>query len=137
VGDSPFDQADRLAPKYGRRKADYMVRLMLRNYTRLAYIDTGVADQDRYRERARATAERFGLRFEEIEGSPSLVEKLLFGPWDGECVVVEQAGVVRYEDFTADQGPAVAAGGRDSRGLSMPNSTALVSQTTPEMPDVR
>jgi hypothetical protein len=108
VGDSPFDQADRLAPKYGRRKADYMVRLMLRNYTRLAYIDTGAAEQDRYRERARATAERFGLRFEEIEGSPSLVEKLLFGPWDGDCVVVERGGVVRYEDFApaAETAPA-------------------------------
>jgi hypothetical protein len=108
VGDSPFDQADRLAVKYGREKADYMVRLMLRNYTRLAFIDTGTSDLERYRERARATAERFGLRFEEIAGSPSLVKKLLFGPWDGECVVVERGGTVRYEDFIA-AAPAAAA----------------------------
>jgi hypothetical protein len=109
VGDSPFDQADRLAVKYGREKADFMVRLMLRNYTRLAFINTGASDLERYRERARATAERFELRFDEIEGSPSLVEKLLFGPWDEECVVVERGGVVRYEDFTATAKAAGAA----------------------------
>jgi uncharacterized protein (DUF1330 family) len=76
-----------------------MVRLMLRNYTRLALIDTGAKEMERYRERARAAAERFGLRFEEIEGSPSLVEKLLFGPWDEECLVVPKGEVVRYEEF--------------------------------------
>jgi hypothetical protein len=108
VGDSPFDQADRLASKYGARKADWMVRLMLRNYKRLAFIDTGARDIERYRERAKATAERFGLRFEEIEGAPTLVDKLLFGPWDDECVVVEQGGTVTFDQFTGGLGAAPA-----------------------------
>ena len=124
VGDSPFDQADRLAVKYGREKADYMVRLMLHNYTRLAFIDTGATDLERYRDRARATAERFGLRFEEIEGSPSLVEKLLFGPWDGECVVVERGGIVRYEDFN----PAADAA---AVGSPVPAATEKTSAARP------
>ena len=111
VGDSPFDQADRLAPKCGRTKADWMVRQMLRNYTRLAFIDTGVRDIERYRERAAATAERFGLRFEEIKGSPSLVRKLLFGPWDRECVVVPHGGVIRFEDFVPGVGVPGQPGG--------------------------
>jgi Protein of unknown function (DUF1638) len=102
VGDSPFDEEARLAAKYGPEKANRIIRLMLRNYKRLAFIDTGIADIDRYRERARATADRFDLRFEEIEGSPSLVEKLLYGPWDEECVVVERGDVVRYEAFVRD-----------------------------------
>ncbi len=55
VGDSPFDEVDRLAARYGAPKAFRMVRLMLRNYTRLAFIDTGAHDRDRYRERARAS----------------------------------------------------------------------------------
>jgi hypothetical protein len=99
VGDSPFDEVDRLAEKYGREKAERMIGLMLRNYTRLALIDTGVQDADRYREYSRAAAARFGLRFEEIPGSPSLVEKLLTGPWDEDFVVVEQGDQVRYESF--------------------------------------
>jgi hypothetical protein len=117
VGDSPFDQADRLAVKYGRRKADWMVRLMLRNYTRLVFIDTGARDIERYRERARATAERFGLRFEEIEGAPSLVEKLLFGPWDSECVVVPKGGLATFDQFMELPGAVPA----------VPNSVALAS----------
>jgi Protein of unknown function (DUF1638) len=102
VGDSPFDEESRLAERYGAEKANRIIRLMLRNYRRLAFIDTGVQDIERYRAQAMATAERFDLRFEEIEGSPSLVEKLLFGPWDSECVVVERGDTVRYEAFVKD-----------------------------------
>jgi hypothetical protein len=99
VGDSPFDEVDRLAATYGEAKATRMIRLMLRNYTRLALINTGIRDAERYRAYARAAAERFGLRFEEIAGSPSLVEKLLHGPWDDDFVVVEHGGVIGYEAF--------------------------------------
>jgi hypothetical protein len=106
VGDSPFDEVDRLAQKYGREKATRMIGLMLRNYTRLALIDTGGQDLDRYREYAKAAAERFGLRFEEIPGSPTLVEKLLAGPWDDDFVIVERGGEVRYESFMRGR-PAV------------------------------
>jgi hypothetical protein len=102
VGDSPFDERDRLAERYGPEKADRIIRLMLRNYERLAFIDTGVTDIERYRARALATAERFDLRFEEIPGSPTLVEKLLFGPWDDEIVVVERGETIRYEQFVRD-----------------------------------
>jgi hypothetical protein len=99
VGDSPFDEADRLAEKYGQETANEIIAMMLHNYTRLAFIDTGVRDLDRYREKARAMAERYGLRFEEIPGSPALVDDLLSGAWDRDCVVVERDEVVRYESF--------------------------------------
>lgn len=107
VGDSPFDEERRLAARYGEGTAARMVGLMLRNYTRLALINTGAQDIDRYREYARRSAERFGLRFEEIPGAPSLVEKLLFGPWDEECVVVPPGGTVALEDFM-ELGPGMA-----------------------------
>jgi hypothetical protein len=102
AGDGPFGEDERLIARYGREKAHWLVAQMLRHYTRLAFIDTGAADLDRYRELARAAADRFGLRYEEITGSPSLVEKLLAGPWDRECVVVEPGGTVRIEDFERD-----------------------------------
>jgi hypothetical protein len=109
VGDSPFQEEQRLAARYGAARAERMVGLMLRNYTRLALINTGVADIDRYREIARTAAERFGLRFEEIPGAPSLVEKLLFGPWDQECVVVPPGGHVVLEDFMTPVVPSLNA----------------------------
>ena len=71
------------------------MRLMLKNYTPVAFIDTGAYELEHYREYAKENAERFDLRYEEIEGKPGLVEKLLYGPWDEECVVVEPGGTVR------------------------------------------
>jgi hypothetical protein len=99
VGDTPFEEHKLLIEKYGEQKAERMTRLMLKNYKRLAFIDTGVYEIERYRDYARKTAEKFELRFEEIDGSPDLVKKMVFGPWDGEFVVVSPGETVSYQDF--------------------------------------
>lgn len=99
VGDTPFEEHKLLIEKFGREKAERMTRLMLKNYKRLAFINTGVYEIERYRAYARKTAEKFDLRFEEIEGSPELVEKMVFGPWDDEFVVVSRGETVTYQDF--------------------------------------
>jgi hypothetical protein len=99
VGDTPFEEHKLLIEKYGQEKAERMTRLMLKNYKRLAFIDTGVYEIERYRDYARKTAEKFNLRFEEIDGSPALVKKMVFGPWDEEFMVVEPGQTVQYTDF--------------------------------------
>ncbi|HEX6035638.1 MAG TPA: DUF1638 domain-containing protein [Anaerolineales bacterium] len=99
VGDSPFSEYERLVEKYGETKAERMVQLMLKNYTRLGFIDTGQYEIDRYRSYARKTADKFNLRFEEIEGSPALVKKMVFGPWDDEILVLEPGQTIQYTDF--------------------------------------
>ena len=99
VGDTPFQEYHRLVEKYGETKAKYMIKLMLKNYTRLGFINTGQYEIERYREYARRTAEQFGLRFEEIDGSAALVKKLVFGPWDAEFLVVAPGETVQYTDF--------------------------------------
>jgi hypothetical protein len=99
VGDTPFQEYHRLAEKYGEAKAKYMIQLMLKNYTRLGFINTGQYEIERYREYARRTAEQFNLRFEEIDGSPALVKKMVFGPWDDEFLVVAPGETVQYTDF--------------------------------------
>jgi len=100
VGDSPFSEYQRLVEKFGEAKAERMTRLMLKNYTRLGFINTGQYEIERYREYAQRTAEKFSLRFEELEGSPALVKKLVFGPWDDEFLVVEPGQTIQYVDFT-------------------------------------
>ena len=99
VGDTPFQEYQRLAKKYGEAKAERMIRLMLKNYTRLGFINTGQYEIDRYRSYARRTAEQFNLRFEEINGSPAFVRKMVFGPWDDEFLVVEPGQTIQYTDF--------------------------------------
>lgn len=99
VADTPFEEYQRLVKKYGEAKAERMTRLMLRNYTRLGFINTGEYEIERYRAYARQTAERFGLHFEEIQGSSALIRKMISGPWDEEFIVVPPGQSVRFEDF--------------------------------------
>jgi hypothetical protein len=109
VGDTPFEDYDRLEAKYGPRKAEWVIREMIKHYTRLALIDTGrQADLDRYREQARCLAERWNLRFEEIRGSDALVRQMLYGPWDERFVVVPPGESIRYEQFCTSTAPTTA-----------------------------
>ncbi len=100
VGDTPFTEYERMVQQYGRERADRFIRLMLAHYTRLALINTGQYELEKYREYARRTAERFGLRYDEIPGSTALIRKMLYGPWTSdEFVVVPPGAMVCYEDF--------------------------------------
>jgi hypothetical protein len=105
VGDTPFQEYKRLSEKYDQAKAKRMIELMLKNYTRLGFINTGQYEIDRYRDYARKTAEQFNLRFEEINGSPALVKKMVFGPWDDEFLVVEPGQTIQYTDFVHSHKP--------------------------------
>ena len=102
VGDTPFDEHNLLIEKFGEAKAERMTKLMLKHYKRLAFINTGQYEIERYQDYSRQTAQKFGLRYEEIKGSPALVEKMIFGPWDEEFVVVPPGGIISYQDFARD-----------------------------------
>jgi hypothetical protein len=100
VNDTPLEEHKRLAERYGAERADRMMRLMLKNYTRIAYIDTGHEGQEKYRAYARRAAAQFSLKYEEIPGSSDLVRQMIAGPWDEETFVVKQPGErVVYADF--------------------------------------
>jgi hypothetical protein len=99
VGDSPFSEHEKLVAKYGEAKAMRMMKLTLKNYTRLAFINTGDYNLESYRDYARRTSEKFALRYEEIDGSPALVKKMIAGPWDDEFVVVSPGETITYEMF--------------------------------------
>ena len=124
VGDTPFDEYESLAARYGPAKAEWVIREMIKHYTRLALIATGGAadkmdpdgdDMEGYREKVRAMAERWGLRFEEIPGSDALVRKMLFGPWDDEFVVVPPGESIRYEHFFPPEPERVAHANEEGR----------------------
>lgn len=99
VSDTPFEEYERMLKQYGQERADRIMGIMLKNYTRLAYIDTGQKDQERYREYASRTAEKFSLAYEEIIGSDALIRKLIYGPWDDEVLVARPGHVLEYMDF--------------------------------------
>jgi len=99
VGDTPFEEHQQLVERFGEEKARRMTSLMLKNYRRLAFINTGQYEIERFREYARRTAQAFNLNFEEIDGSAALVQKMVSGPWDGEFVIVAPGETVKYTDF--------------------------------------
>ncbi len=99
VGDSPFSEYDRMVQRDGRARAERIIKIMLANYKRLALINTGQYELEHYREYSQRMAERFGLRYEEIEGSNALVKKMIYGPWDDEFVVVPPGEAIRFEHF--------------------------------------
>ncbi len=100
AGDGPFEDYERVLQRHGRARADRVIKLMLANYTRLALINTGQYELEKYREYGRRTAERFGLRYEEIEGATALVERMLKGPWTpDEFIVAPPGGIIQMEQF--------------------------------------
>ncbi len=105
VNDTPLAEHARLVERYGPRQADRMIRLLLKNYTRIALINTGQYEQQHYREVARLMADRFGLRYEEIPGSTALIKKMIYGPWDGDFVVARPGATIGYADFVAPGAP--------------------------------
>ncbi|MFN2136056.1 MAG: DUF1638 domain-containing protein [Candidatus Promineifilaceae bacterium] len=99
VSDTLLDEYNRTLEKYGPERADRIMRIMLQNYKRLVYIDTGTANQGYYRDYARQVAEKFDLRFEELPGSNDLIYRTLYGPWGDDFVVVPPGRTIKYTDF--------------------------------------
>ncbi len=99
VSDTLLDEYERMAERYGVAKAERIMGLMLKNYTRMVYIDTGHQDQGQYQDYARMVADKFQLRYEEIEGADTIVRKLIQGPWDDDFVVAEPGQTIAFTDF--------------------------------------
>lgn len=99
VGETPFSEHERAVQKFGQARAERIFKIMMANYKRLALINTGAYDIDRYRDYAHRTAERFNLRYEEIEGSDALVSKLLAGDWNDEFIVLPPGETFKLEQF--------------------------------------
>ena len=99
VGDNLFEEHKRMVEKIGEERTQRITQLMLKNYKRLGFINTGQYEIERYRTYARNIAKEFGLRFEEIKGSPALVKKMIHGPWDEEFLIVSPGQTIRYQDF--------------------------------------
>src|SRR5208337_876151 len=125
VGESPFSEHEKTVQRYGPEKAERIYRIMLKNYTRLALINTGHYDLERYRDYARRTAERFSLRYEEIEGSTELVTKMVNGPWGSDFVTVPPGSAIELSHFFS---PVCNPPGIDSKRLEKSRGKSSVTR---------
>ncbi len=85
--------------RHGKRRADIIKELMLKNYSRLAFINLGYRNAERYRKFSRQAADELGLSFEEIEGTTRLLRRLVNGPWNDDFVVAAPGQTIKLEDF--------------------------------------
>ena len=91
----PYEE---MVEKYGEDNAKYLQEALgglgsyRENYTRMAYIDTGLGPKEELIEETRRQAESNGWRLEVLEGSRSLVKRMLWGEWDESDFLVIQPG---------------------------------------------
>jgi hypothetical protein len=91
--------------KYGAENAEYLMEVLgdrLKNYRKLAYIDTGFGDFHTYREITRRQALQQGWEYEEIKGSVDLLLRLLNGAWDPNDFLVVPAGKTIQPAYTEE-----------------------------------
>jgi hypothetical protein len=102
AGNTPFEEHNKLIERYGLKKADMITSKILKNYTRLALINTGHYEIENYRQKAKNYANRFKLRYEEISGSLFLIQKMINGPWDNDFIIADPGRAITFVDFRPD-----------------------------------
>ncbi len=86
---------DEYVEKYGEGNAQYLMEILndhLKNYTRLAYIDTGLPNMDDHKQAAKEWAEQQGWEYTLIDGKMALIKRLMDGDWGDEDFLVVPPG---------------------------------------------
>ncbi|HPD16738.1 MAG TPA: DUF1638 domain-containing protein [Planctomycetota bacterium] len=115
-----------LAAKYGDENAQAIVEFLnswQKNYKRAAFIDTGSAGRARYAAHARAMAQEFGWRYEELPGNLGLLEKLLTAEaTTDEVLVVPPSHVTAFDAAEGALKAVPLATARRDGGAGRPRS---------------
>ena len=99
AGITLLDELKRMEERYGKTRAERVMKRMIQHYKRLAFIDMGYQDQEQYRQFSLRAADKLNLYYQEIKGAPELLGKICNGPWDDEFVVAPPGHTVLLEDF--------------------------------------
>ena len=99
AGITLVDELKKMEERYGKKRAERLMNRMLQHYKRLAFIDMGYQDQERYRQFSQRAAREFNLTYQEIKGTSELLRKICNGPWNDEFVVAPPGHTICLEDF--------------------------------------
>ncbi len=91
--------------KYGDDNAQYLMEVeqtWIKEYNWATYVDWGVADSDEYKNYTKRCAEFLHWNYDELKGSPVLMQKLVDGNWDDGEFLVVKPGQKIGEDLTND-----------------------------------
>jgi hypothetical protein len=79
--------------------AEWCMREELKQYTRVALVDTGLIPLEPSRPRAQANAAFFGLAYEELQGSPHLLKALFSGEPESHFFVLQEGETITHDRF--------------------------------------
>jgi hypothetical protein len=116
--DTIMSEHEKLVDKRGRERAEQMMRLLLKHYTRIVLIDTGRYDMEPHRARVADFAATFDLAVEEVPGTTRILDALVEGGWGDDFVVAPPGHELTLQDFR----PELFAGGRSTPLPATPDS---------------
>jgi len=91
--------------KYGDDNAQYLMEVeqkWIKEYDWATYIDWGFVDSDEYKNYTKRCAEFLRWNYDELKGSPVLMQKLVDGDWHNSDFLVVKPGQKIGEDLTND-----------------------------------
>ena len=94
-----LDMFESYLAKYGKRKADKLMKVMLDSYKAVTVIDTGCYEIGPVMEYAAVCADRFGLERRLVPGGNEPLRKLLTGEWDEDIITAMPGDMIKEKDF--------------------------------------
>ena len=91
--------------KYGDDNAQYLMEVeqsWIKEYNWATFIDWGLTDSSEYKNYTKRCAEFLHWKYEELKGSPDLMQKLIDGDWSESEFLVVKPGQKIGEDLTSD-----------------------------------
>jgi hypothetical protein len=98
-GKSPLGILAEYTQRYGKETAEWVIREELKNYKRIAVVDSGNGISGEHRAHARENARFLNLRYEEIKGSLDYFARMLREPWGKDFLILHPGQEVKQEFF--------------------------------------
>lgn len=102
-GKSPLGVYEEYCRRYPKETAEWVIREELKNYTRIALVETELGISEAHRKHALENARFFNLKYEEIKGSLAFFKKMLRGPWDKDFILLRPGEEATQEMFLENE----------------------------------
>ena len=96
---SPLGIYEEYCQRYGKDTAEWAIREELKNYTRIALVESELGMGEAHRKHAQENARFLSLKYEEIKGSLDFFRRIVEGPWDKDFVRLNPGEEAAQEMF--------------------------------------
>jgi hypothetical protein len=98
-GKSPLGIFEEYCQRFKREMAEWAIREELKNYSRIALVDSGVGLAEKHRAHARENARFLNLKYEELGGSLEFFARMFHPPWGRDFIILPPGHAVTQDLF--------------------------------------